>query len=301
MNYNEFVSAIKNEIEHLVGRDMRVELHTTMKNNGRERIGLALREEGINVAPAIYLEEYYSMWKEGKSIKKIAYDIMKLYRRVRVCQPWDAHEYCKYESVRDKVACKLINYEKNKELLRDTPHIQYLDLAIVFYLLVDVVEYETTTMLIKCTHKEMWQVTLEELYQDAMENAELLLPSCFQTMSSVIHELIEDDIAMDGYEEYEVASREERMYVLSNRERSFGAACILNKKKLEMIGDLLDENFYILPSSIHEVIIIPVSKAPERQEIDEMIDEINRTQVIEEEVLSSHCYYYERKRRMLLY
>lgn len=301
MSYDEFVGAVKKEVTKLGGRNMRVELHTAIKNNGKERIGLALKEEQINVSPAIYLDEYFDMWQSGKSIDDIAKSILQLYEKIRVNKSWEVSEYHKYQSIKPKLACKLINLQKNKKLLLDTPYIKYLDLAIVFYLLIDVSEQGTSTMLVKDVHKEAWEVSLEEMYQDALLNVEHILPSCFQTMHSVINELITDEIYMDGYEEREYAQEEERMYVLSNTARNFGAACILYKEKLNTIGKLLEENFYILPSSIHEVIIVPVSKAPDRREMDSMIKEINGTQVLEEEVLSDHVYFYNQQKGMLLY
>ena len=63
---------------------------------------------------------------------------------------------------------------------------------------------------------------------------------------------------------------------------------------LEMIGEILKEDFYILPSSIHEVIILPKSKGIAKEELDAMIQDINHTQVDTEEVLSDHSYLYER-------
>ena len=63
---------------------------------------------------------------------------------------------------------------------------------------------------------------------------------------------------------------------------------------LEMIGEILKEDFYILPSSIHEMIILPKSREIAKEELDAMIQDINHTQVDTEEVLSDHAYLYER-------
>ena len=68
----------------------------------------------------------------------------------------------------------------------------------------------------------------------------------------------------------------------------------MEKTVLEMIGEILKEDFYILPSSIHEVIILPKSKGIAKEELDAMIQDINHTQVDTEEVLSDHAYLYER-------
>ncbi len=90
------------------------------------------------------------------------------------------------------------------------------------------------------------------------------------------------------------------MFVLTNSLRSFGAVCILYEDILFHIGNLLRENFYILPSSIHEVIIIPESQAPCKETLNEMIVEINESQVEREEVLSDHVYYYNREMKDLI-
>ena len=117
----------------------------------------------------------------------------------------------------------------------------------------------------------------------------MLLPDEFQTMRAVIEELT-------GMEE---TGKEDRMYILSNEIRSYGAAAILYEGRLEKIGDYLKENYYVLPSSVHEVIIVPESEAPGQAELSRLVKEINETQVDPEEVLSNHAYYYDRKQKKL--
>ena len=91
----------------------------------------------------------------------------------------------------------------------------------------------------------------------------------------------------------------EEMYVLSNRIRSYGAAAILYDNRLEGIGAYLKSNYYVLPSSVHEVIVIPEHAAVGKEELSAMVAEINRTQVEAEEVLSDRAYYYGREERRL--
>ena len=66
------------------------------------------------------------------------------------------------------------------------------------------------------------------------------------------------------------------------------------------MGQKLGENYYILPSSIHEVIVVPESKSPVKQDLEEMVREINETQVEEEEILSYRAYYFSRKENRLI-
>lgn len=89
------------------------------------------------------------------------------------------------------------------------------------------------------------------------------------------------------------------MYVLSNPIRSLGAACIAYPEVLDMAGKILNDDYYVLPSSIHEVVLVPESKGMEPDEMDAMVMDINETQVEEEEILSNHAYIYERKARRL--
>jgi hypothetical protein len=90
------------------------------------------------------------------------------------------------------------------------------------------------------------------------------------------------------------------MYVLSNPVRSFGAACIVYPEVLDMAGQVLGEDYYVLPSSVHEVVLVPVSKSMEPGEMDAMVMEINQTQVAEEEILSDHAYLYQRDAKSLV-
>ena len=85
------------------------------------------------------------------------------------------------------------------------------------------------------------------------------------------------------------------MYILTNCIRNFGAAAVLYRDVLKNIGEYLKEDFYVLPSSIHEMIIVPDSSAPSWRETAMIVKEINETQVREEEVLSDIPYHYKRK------
>ena len=139
---------------------------------------------------------------------------------------------------------------------------------------------------------KMWGVEKERIYNIAHQNTKRLLPPEFQTMRSVVAELLGEETNDQEGEDF--------MYVLTNEIRSFGAACILYDKVLEDIGNQLGENYYVLPSSVHEVIIVPESKSPNRIDLEDMIEEINDTQVEEEEILSYRAYYFSRKENRLI-
>ncbi|MCI8502678.1 MAG: hypothetical protein HFH00_02440 [Dorea sp.] len=294
MTYYQFVQAVEGRIKEAVKESVAVRIHTAEKNNGTIRRGLTLTEQDINISPTIYLEEYYRQFQNGGSLEHITSDILRLYNEVRFQKSWGEEKLYDYSQVKEKVIYRLVNYKSNEKMLRNVPYIVYLDLAIVFCVLLEVTKYGTATMAIRNDHLDLWGVEKEELYRQASENTSKFLPDDFSSMSAVIEELTEESEAHISFED-----KEEEMYVLSNRIHSYGAAAILYSGRMEGIGMYLKSNYYILPSSVHEVIVVPEKAAVEKEDLSAMVAEINRTQVEAEEVLSDHAYYYDRKKGRL--
>ena len=139
-------------------------------------------------------------------------------------------------------------------------------------------------------HLRLWDVTKEDLYRAAEENTQKLMPYEIRSMAEVLREI------MDDYEEeMEQFSDSVPMYVLSNRNKVEGAACMLYPDLLRDFSDKEGSSFYIIPSSIHELLLLPVEDDSDSAEIKGMIKEVNDTQVSEEEILSYSLYYYDSK------
>ena len=294
MNYQQFIEELERLVkEKIKGNEtITVYIHTAVKNNGKERKGITVSEKGIHISPTIYLEEYFQQFQEGKPIEKIVEKILQLYEEVKCSHPCEESLLQNYEELKGKFACKLIHRGKNEKLLNDIPYVPWMDLAIVVFVLLEVSPYGTATVLVRKEHLEIWGLTEAQLFDEAKKNTPILLPYQFCPMRKLLREIC--PYAVDEGEE-----EEESLYVLSNKLRSFGAASMLYDGILEKVGQKLGENYYILPSSIHEVIVVPESKSPVKQDLEEMVREINETQVEEEEVLSDRVYYFSRKENRL--
>lgn len=294
MNYQQFIEEVERRVkEKIKGNEtITVYIHTAVKNNGKERKGITVSEKGIHISPTIYLEEYFQQFQEGKPIEKIVEKILQLYEEVKCSHPCEESLLQNYEELKGKFACKLIHRGKNEKLLNDIPYVPWMDLAIVVFVLLEVSPYGTATVLVRKEHLEVWGLTEAQLFDEAKKNTPILLPYQFCPMRKLLREIC--PYAVDEGEE-----EEESLYVLSNKLRSFGAASMLYDGILEKVGQKLGENYYILPSSIHEVIVVPESKSPVKQDLEEMVREINETQVEEEEVLSDRVYYFSRKENRL--
>lgn len=300
MTYDRFVMSILERVQKGVGDSVSVSVYTAVKNNGTKRKGLTLTEKGVNIAPTIYLEEFYQRFLRGMTEEKAAKEVIKLYDQVCAGRSWEKGKLEKYVSVRDHIIYRLIGKKTNMRLLEEIPHREFLDLAVVYYVLLEVNDFGTAAMMIKKEHMKLWKVTEDELYRRAGENTRRILPEEFCTMHTVIQDMfdLEPREASVNSEEGEFA---ETLYVLTNRLRSHGASALLYEGCLEQIAKKLFCNYFVLPSSIHEVIITPDRHQFSYEELSAMVKEINETQVEAEEVLSDHAYYYDRTRGELTY
>lgn len=283
MNYTDFVCLVKDQVqEKMKGETVQINVRRVTKNNGVELEGLSITEEAERISPMIYLEEYYQFYKGGISVDEIVATILRNYRKAKEYAPADAEFYRDYDKVKDKIVCKLINYEKNRNLLPQIPHQQYLDLAIVFYYMLENREIGDGTILIYDSHLSMWGIDKEELYLAARKNSLNLMPHEFQSMAELLGHV------------GETAEGDLPMYVLTNEKKYLGAVNIIYDHILADIGSVLEDDFFVLPSSIHEVIIIPATVRATKGALKSMVREINATQVSPEEILSDEIYYYER-------
>lgn len=275
MDYTEFIEAMHSEVRKYVPADVTVDRHAAVKNNGTVRVGLVFLRQGINMSPTIYLEEFYEQYLQGAGILELAGMFAGLYEKVKVAEPYPCEDIFSYQKVRDRIVYKLIQRKTNEELLRQVPYREYLDLAVVFYVLLEGSIFGTATLLVRNEHLRQWKATREEIDEAARKNTPRLLPGTIEQLA-------------------------EYMYVLSNKKRNMGAAAMLYPDMMGEAQRMIGENFYILPSSIHEVILIPESHGANRVQLEAMVEEINKTEVEPEDVLSDSVYYYSGKEDRIL-
>lgn len=174
--------------------------------------------------------------------------------------------------------------EMNKDILNDIPYIPYHDLAIIFKIAFDVRKDQVATSLIRNDHLIMWGITLKDIAAVAMQNTEQLFPIVFRPMDDIIKQITGEEIEVN-----------DMMYVLTNQQWLNGAITMLYSNCLKNVGNLLKENFYLIPSSIHEMIVVRESGVEGIEYLNAMIREVNASEVNPEEVLADRAYYYDRK------
>lgn len=303
MKIHTFICHVLQKMQEELGEDIKVSLQDVTKNNGVVLTGLTFTQKNINISPTVYLEDFYEKYREGTAMEDIIKEIREIYEKSKLDKDIDMDFFTEYEKAKGRIVYKLIHYDKNRELLKNIPHREYLDLAIVYYYLVDMKEFANATILIHNKHLDYWKVDESELYRIATENTPRLLKMHFCGMMDVLKELTEEDFWLEDKEKGEnddnrvfMEAHSEKdatgMYVLSNVSRLYGASAVLYEGVLEYCYERLDGNFFILPSSVHEVILVPDEGQVTREKLSQMVREVNATQVEEQEQLSDFVYYY---------
>lgn len=211
-----------------------------------------------------------------------------------------------YREAKSMLTCRLVNPERNQAMLDSVPNVPFRDLSVSFCLMIDDIGYMTTNV----TNEMMarWGVSVDELYEDALNNMKKM-PTEIRSVYSVMAEMAEmvgmaemaeiAEIPADIVEKSMEAVGVPALYVVTNAAGHFGAAMMLDQDVLEYCAGKMGGDYYLLPSSVNEFLITPVSSV-EPDALQEMISGINRDMVAPEAVLADHAYLYCAAERRLM-
>ena len=292
MSYEGFCTCVKIDIQHIL-TGAKVIVQKVVKNNGISKQGLIIMEnEGSNVTPTIYLESFYHAYLEGRKLEWIVQDILIAYQMHKPLWNFDSEAFRDWNWVKERIVCRLINREMNRDYLDRVPHVPYLDLAVTFAWVADSeLLGDDINIPIYNSHLEMWGVTVKELYAIAMKNTQRLLPPIIQEIREAILSM---GVEMDSLSPEE-QSAGFQMYILSNEKRHYGAVYMLYKDVLKDFADRMGSDLYILPSSVGELILIPTWKCGNPAGLRDIVCIVNMEHVEPDEILSDNVYRFTRQ------
>lgn len=295
MDMDQFAEDIKERLEQQ-GR-FEVELKHVLKNNGVMRCGLILHSGGNNLAPTIYMESFFRAYRDGADMQEIIGKIMEAYEGAPGAEV-DMSFFRDFSTVSDRLCMKLVNREANAELLEDLPYREFLDMAVVYYIDYDNPRTGAGTIQIHNSHMEMWGVMEGDLWEAASKNTPMKKPGRVESMRDILEEVFEEQ-GNGGEFRSSMDNTSVPMLVITNTERMYGAAVVMYSGLLKQAADKTGSDMFILPSSLHETIAIPVTEGRGVAELKEMVMEVNRNVLQPEEVLSDNVYIYRREQDRL--
>ena len=304
MDFDEFKEKVKDNIKNYLPMQYEkanVSLQSVVKNNDVQLTGLMIRLEENNIAPFIYLDRYYEQYQNGMELPDIMKDIAELRVSSEQSVKLDISRITDFNQVKDNIICKLINGDMNEEYLADKPYTQIEDMAVIY--VIDLGSGAEGHMSSPITYDLMkrYGVDTQMLHEIAIHNlakSEIV----FKSMKDALMEIMFPDGGPEEDPLAEILSAEDEipMYVLSNAEKLNGAASVLDKDTMETISEMLGGDFVVIPSSIHEVIILPMDDNVDKDELEGIIREVNTGQVAPEERLSYHAYQYDSGKHALM-
>jgi hypothetical protein len=306
MVYEQFQKTVKESLEERLGSGYSLTLQNVTKNNGLTLDGICISKSQEHTAPTIYLQTFYDTYKKGKPFPLVLDEIMELYQTHHLPDDDFIEELHSEIPLTDRIIFRLINESANRTLLLDLPHISFpdLDLSLIFCLSLNKRDDQLLTALIHNSHQKLWNLSTEDLYQSAKSNTPHLFPAQISSLMDVIKEIARKASDIEIKEEdwagfFAPSPLSPPMYVLTNSYGTHGAACMFYENILKDFAESMEGDLIILPSSIHEVLLIPYSNHISYDELAETVFSINQEEVAQEDRLSNHIYHYSRSQDRL--
>ena len=288
----EFVEALKENLSER-GNDVDVKVSTVEKMN-QSYEAITITPEGSNIGMNMNLEVFAEAYESGVPFDEIVEQVTnKVEAHLADMPTFDVQSLTDYEQMKDKLAMEVVAADRNADLLAKVPHQEMEDMAVVYRFVMESDENGRASILVSNDLLDKMGVTPEQLHADALENAPELRPAVIKGMSEVMMDMMgEDAHEMFGIDEF---PQDEMMYVATVPDKISGAGVIAYQEFMDQAAEKLGGDFYILPSSIHEVLLVKDDGAVNFNDLKSMVEDVNATQVAPEEKLTDSVYHYDSK------
>lgn len=301
MNKNEFIEGVKEEILDMLPDDLKkdldIEQATVMKFNDQEHHGLTFKRGESEAAPTIYLDEAFERFSGGESMHALAMEIKDAYVNT-IGMPEPQKVDFDFDKIRDNLTVRLLEIRRNREYLSQMPYMTVgHGLAMVCDIKMNDGRDGSWRATVTQSMLESQGYDKQELFAAAMENAKIIDPPILVDMNQALfthdaENLMLRDTPLEAH-------ADAKMYVLSNESGMLGSAALFYPEAKEHIASVIGEGYSVIPSSVHEVLIIPDSAGIDANELSRMVKEANRSVVEAKDVLSDNVLHYDRERGQL--
>ncbi|MGI5892470.1 MAG: DUF5688 family protein [Bacillota bacterium] len=295
MSYEEFKAWAADEIRAWLPpeyADADVSIHR-MEKLGLAYDGMTVVRSGQRAAAAVNLTAFYDMYQEGKTTGDIIHEMADV--AVMQAPQMEYSVFSDYEAAKDYLFIRVANKEANADVLAGMPHKEVEDLAITYHVLVNHDQNGIASAPVTDDLLRHYGVTAEQLHEDAIANSQRMLPAQLDSMQNMLFGMMTPEASDTLRDEPYPGST---MLVLTNNVQLNGAAALFYPGVMDQAAERLGGNFIVLPSSTHEVIMIPADGMTDFRSLEQMVKDINRSQVAPEERLSDHVYHYDAQERL---
>lgn len=304
MNYEEFRAELLDALEMLKEPGTAIRCHTVEKNNGVRLEGISIRLDGECVAPTYYPKMLYCADLTRNEIRKMAEELLRESASQRFHHVSEEDIHLSIDQIVHAIYFRVVNYEANREYFETHPYRRFLDLACTFYFVPDFLKKEGGTVPVTNEQMKEWGLDIEHLFRIAAANTPRDNPPVFMPLIEAI-EKTEDAIIRERADKdddgriFKPEYRDDPSVILTNPSGRFGASCVLYKHVFEQAAEEADSDLYIIPSSIHELILVPADGTINLADLNSTVRHVNRTALEVQDILSDHAYIYDKEEQVL--
>lgn len=293
--YNDITTAVQ---KHL-GEDWTAELLTNVtKNNGTNRVAMVLYKNDDKIRPQIYLEKYYEDYQSGKELQEIVEEVLKMYRTaMKDINPKNLERLEEWTNIKERLALRIVSKERNQEELYNLVYEEICDLVAIATICVERNGEGVKSIRITQDLARKWNVSNEEILEAAKENTSKLFPPKIQDL----YEFVQDMVDISKEELSQGRKNFPDLQILTNDLCINGATVILYDSFMKEVYERLGGKFIILPSSVHEVLVVPLEDSMYIPYLQEVVESINQRFVAEDEILSDNVYMYDGEKIVLAF
>ena len=299
MTDTKFYEDITTAVQKHLGEDWTAELLTNVtKNNGTNRVAIILYKNDDKIRPQIYLEKYYEDYQRGKELQEIVEEVLKMYKSaMKDINPKNLERLEEWTNIKERLALRIVSKERNQEELYNLVYEEICDLVAIATICVERNGEGVKSIRITQDLARKWNVSNEEILEAAKENTSKLFSPKIQDL----YEFVQDMVDISKEELSQGQKNFPDLQILTNDLCINGATVILYDSFMKDVYERLGGKFIILPSSIHEVLVVPLEDSMYIPYLQEVVESINQRFVAEDEILSDNVYMYDGEKIVLAF
>lgn len=302
MELKSFAEAVAEKIQKNLGENYYISVLTTLKNNSTEYTGISFQKKEDVISPTIYVDDLYKEYQEHQiTIPQAVTLLIDRYEESADTAREIRKLSIRFEECRENITYRLVSAERNEAILKEVPFIPFLDMAITFHLVISVNGHRIQSLRITRELQKSWNVSVEDLYKLAKENTKRLFPVDTGEIKHWLEKYITIEEMEEQCRDMDLTKPEKiDMIVVSNELGINGAAVILYDGVIEKLAKEYESDLYVLPSSIHEMIVVPAYDKSLKDIFTIMVKTINQKYVEKDEILSDRVYVYLKKEKKFI-
>lgn len=315
MDFKEFKEYIIKHISEYLPEEYQganISIFSQIKNNDTVLDGLQIKKDKEQMAPLLYINDAYQAYRAGEEMDQVVSDLADSYVKavftnVDFSPDVPLENIREYEKIKDRIICRLVNRAENEKRLQDKPFTLMEDLAVTYHIQLAEGEDIIGSTAITKEMMEAYGIDVAALHEQAMNNMEKLSPTVIRSLGEVLMDLMVPDFMREhgvdeeeAHKTVEMAVQEDipELLCVTNEKGINGAVCIVSPEVQQKLAEMAGGDYYVLPSSVHEILVLPKTGETNCTQLQAMVQSINRSAVPEDERLSDHVYEYNARKHI---